>query len=171
MTARAFLAIFDDQRLTALSRRLTRWPAIIPNSGAEAGLRKAATRRGKSAGVVLPVAVERGDEAAPRGQHAGAQSAALPAACPMGQDAKIVLDRARLREARGRRVGAAIVDVENFIARTVRQRGPDFPDQRQYIVGFVLYRDDDREHDRPNVVESGLRRWRRRYGRSFGHAS
>src|SRR5262249_40989386 len=71
-----------------------------------------------------------------------------------------------------RLVGAAVIDIEDLVARALRQRRPDLGDQRQDVVGLVLDRNDHAQDDFIRSARSGGEgrqyRWIGQAGRTFG---
>ena len=109
----------DDQRLTVLSRRFTRCPAIRPKLDRGGRVQESGHQAWHVGRVVLAVAVQRRDHPAPGMHHAGAQRAALAAAGGMADHAQLRRFLAGLGKPVEGRVRAAVVDIKNLVSRTI----------------------------------------------------
>ena len=62
----------------------------------------------------------------------------------MGKHPQARVARLRLGQPAGCRIAAAVVDIYDLELAVALERGMDFGEQRQDVLGFVAHRDDDR---------------------------
>lgn len=80
-------------------------------------------------GIVLPVAVERGDDRRPRGLHAAGGGLALAAALPVAHHAQAQISRPQFAQTLRRRILAAVIHIDDFEGAHIPEGGLDLGDQ------------------------------------------
>jgi hypothetical protein len=93
----------------------------------------AATRAGRN------VAVERGDDGAPRGANAAAHRRRLPRRDGVPELPEMTVPLHQRVQPLGGGIGRAIIDIDDFVRPPAVERACDFRDQRRDVFRFVAH--------------------------------